>query len=59
MKIRPVGAELSHADRHNEADSSLSQMMVTIVGGFVGVRTECSSSKSHKLAVIRPVALCI
>jgi len=25
MKIRPVGAELFHADRHDEANSRLSQ----------------------------------
>ena len=41
----------------SQADSSLSQMTVTINGGFVGVQTECSSNKSHKLAVIRPVVL--
>jgi hypothetical protein len=30
MKIRPVGADLFHADRHDEANSSLSQLRMRL-----------------------------
>jgi hypothetical protein len=55
MKIRPVGAELLHADRHNEVNSRFSQFFERIYKQLVNAVQFVPRSKHTPSQLYKPV----